>query len=220
MVNLSVAAAQGFSLAVLLAATASAQTPIAAASDAKPPSEIASPLRGLLNDRGVRVSVGDAAIDFWWVKALPAEGLSPFSWSGVAEGTFVGAAKVTGKYQDIRGRVIRDGVYILRLGIQPQNGDHLGVSPYREFLLIVPAANDTDPKPTGHEGTVELAKVTIKSSHPAIWSLDPPIADAQPLSVVTNESGHQAVIFEIGVTGGGKAQTVRFGLIVVGKIDA
>ena len=194
-----------------------AQTLSASALDAKPPKKIAAPLRSLLDDRGVRVTAGGATIDFWWVKALPAKNGGSFSWSGVAEGTFVGAAQVTGKHEDIRGRPIREGVYTLRFGMQPQNGDHLGSSPYREFLLIIQAASDSDPQPTGHETTVELSKLTIKSSHPAIWSLDPPVADGQPLSIITNDSGHQAVIFEIGVSKGGKT---RFGLIMIGTIEA
>jgi hypothetical protein len=202
---------------VMCVPPAAAQKVSASALDAKPPEEIAAPLRSLLDDRGVRVTAGEATIDFWWVKALPAKEGGSFSWSGVAEGTFVGAARVTGKHDDIRGRPIREGVYTLRFGMQPQNGDHLGTSPYREFLLIIQAARDTDPQPTGHETTVELAGLTIKSSHPAIWSLDPPVADGQPLSVVTNDSGHQSVLFEIGLSNGGKA---RFGLIVIGEIEA
>lgn len=203
-------------LLVCLATPASAQPLFATKLEAKPPEEIAAPLRGLLDERGARVTAGETTIDFWWVKSLPAEGGGSFSWSSVAEGTFVGAVKVTGKHSDIRGRIIREGVYTLRIGMQPQNGDHLGVSPFREFLLISPAAHDTDPKPAGHEGTIDLAKATIKSSHPAVWSLDPPVADGELFSIKTNDSGHQAVIFEIA----GKTQPVRFGLIVIGKIEA
>lgn len=204
-------------VALTLATQDAASTVSASALDAEPPDEIAAPLRSQLEDRGVRVTAGKATIDFWWVKALPAKTGESFSWSGVAEGTFIGAARVTGTHEDIRGRRIRDGVYTLRLGLQPQNGDHLGTSPYREFLLVIQAAQDTDPRPLGHETAVELAALTIKSSHPAIWSLDPLVTGAQPLSVVTNDAGHQGVIFEIALANGGKA---RFGLIVIGEIEA
>jgi hypothetical protein len=204
-------------VALTIAAQNTVPTVRASALDEKPPGAIAAPLRSQLDDRGVRVTAGEATIDFWWLKALPAAASAGFSWSGVPEGTFVGAARVTGKHEDIRGRTVREGVYTLRLGLQPQNGDHLGTSPYREFLLVIQAAQDTDPQPLGHETAVELAGLTIKSSHPAIWSLDPPVTDAQPLSVVTNDAGHQGVIFEIAMSNGGKA---RFGLIVIGEIEA
>jgi hypothetical protein len=207
---------------VLLAASTltpplAAQTVAASALDAKPPEEIAASIRSLLADRGARVTVDEVTIDFWWVKALPVQADGTFSWSGVPEGIVVGAARVAGTHEDVRGRRIRQGVYTLRFGLQPQNGDHLGTSPYREFLLVIPAASDTDPQPTGHEPTIELSKPTIKSSHPAVLSLDPPVADGQPLSVVTNDAGHQAVIFEVGLEKGG---TARFGLIVIGTIEA
>ena len=206
--------------AALAARPAAAQQLSAAPLDVKPPEQIAAPLRALLNDRGVSVTVGKTSIDFWWVKTLPAGGDGPFAWTGVAEGTFVGAARVTGRHSDIRGRTIREGVYTLRLGIQPQNGDHLGVSPYREFLHIIPAGSDPEPKPAGHEGAIELSKPTIKSSHPALWSLDPPVADGQPLSTVTNDAGHQSIVFEIAVQRGGRTQPARFGLILLGEIEA
>jgi len=205
---------------VVCSPSAAAQKLTAAPLDVKPPEQIAAPLRELLNDRGVRVTAGETTIDFWWVKALAAEGAGPFAWTSVAEGTFVGAARVTGRHSDIRGRIIREGVYTLRLGIQPQNGDHLGVSPYREFLHIIPAASDTEPKPAGHERAIDLSKPTIKSSHPALWSLDPPVADGQPLSTVTNDAGHQSIVFEIAVQRGGKTQPARFGLILLGAIEA
>ena len=204
--------------AALTIALQDAAAPVrASALDDKPPEEIAAPLRSLLSDRGARVTVGEVTIDFWWVKALPVQADGTFSWSGVPEGTVVGAARVAGTHEDVRGRRIRQGVYTLRFGLQPQNGDHLGTSPYREFLLVIPAGSDTDPQPTGHEATIELSKPAIKSSHPAVLSLDPPVADGQPLSVVTNDAGHQAVIFEVGLAKGG---TARFGLIVIGTIEA
>ena len=60
--------------------------------------------------------------------------------------------RVSGTFKEIRGKVVKPGVYTLRYGQQPQNGDHLGISPFREFLLISPAAIDKDPKVLGFDG--------------------------------------------------------------------
>lgn len=183
-----------------------------------PPPELAPAVSALIAPSGARVSAPGVTLDFWWVKALPLSGTGAPSWEHVEEGTLVGAVRVSAVYRDIRGRTIKPGVYTLRYGIQPANGDHLGVSPFREFLLLSPAAADTDVKPTGHEGTVELSKQTIGGSHPAVWSLDPPTStDAAPLSARTNDAGHEAVIFEVPTASGAP---LRFGLILVGKIDA
>jgi hypothetical protein len=90
------------------------------------------------------------------------------------------------------------------------------VSPYREFLLLSPARIDTDPAPHGHDGTVELSKEAIGGSHPAVLSIDPPVATAAPLSVTTTELGHKAIVLEIPVAAGG----LRFGLVLIGRIEA
>ena len=103
-------------------------------------------------------------------------------------------------------------MYTLRFGLQPQNGDHLGVSPFREFLLLIPAPLDQDPAAREQEATIDLSTKAVGGSHPAVWSIDPPVATAAPMSIHTTELGHQAVVAEVGGT--------RFGIVLVGRIDA
>ena len=43
---------------------------------------------------------------------------------------------------DYRDQPIAKGVYTMRYGLQPVNGDHLGVSTYRDYSLLLPAAKD------------------------------------------------------------------------------
>ena len=187
-----------------------------ATSDRPAPEEIAAPLRTRLAARANTVSAGDAMLDFWFVSALPVDGTGPPDWSRVAEGTLVGAVRVTGPFKEIRGKAVKPGVYTLRFGLQPQNGDHLGASPNREYLLLSPAAADTNPAPLGFDGTVAISKQTIGTSHPAALSLDPPVATSAVLSPVTNDFEHQGLVFEVSTSAGGP---LRFGLILVGVIE-
>ena len=121
--------------------------------------------------------------------------------------------------KEIRGKPVMAGVYTLRYGQQPQNGDHLGISPFREFLLLSPAAVDQDPKTTGFDGAVALSKQTIGTAHPAALSLDPPVATEAVLSAYSNEQGHKGVVFEMPRSVNGKpAGTIRFGVILIGLI--
>ena len=180
--------------------------------DATAPAEIAAPIRSLLTP-AAKITAGAAPIELWVVSALLASGSD---WSGVAEGTVVGALRVAGTFKEIRGKTVKPGVYTLRLGLQPQNGDHLGASPFREYLLLSPAAVDTDPKPLGVDGTVALAKQTLGASHPAALSLDPPIATGAPLSTVTNDLDHKGVVIEVKTASG---RQLRFGLILIGVIE-
>jgi hypothetical protein len=196
----------------------------AAANQASAPSALAPAIAQKLSSDGVRVTTnkGATTLDFWWVAALPLKaGSAGTSWADVEEGSLVGAVSISSDYRDIRGRVIKAGLYTLRYGLQPQNGDHLGVSPYRDFLLLSPAAVDKDPAPTGHEGSVELSKQSIGGSHPGVWSIDPPVAVEAPLKLHKTELQHDAVIMEIPVTRDGKPSgSLRFGLVLIGKIEA
>jgi hypothetical protein len=187
------------------------------------PKELAAAVAALLAPEGVHAETGKAALDFWFVKSLAVKGDAAASWSAVEEGTLVGAVRVAASHPDIRGKTIKPGVYTLRYGIQPSNGDHLGVSPFREFLLLSPAALDTDPAPKGHEGTIELSKAAIGGSHPAVLSIDPPIAGPKDaaLGTHTTELGHTSVIVEVPVSrGSGAAGALRFGIVIVGRIEA
>ena len=184
----------------------------------------ASIAAALASGDGVRVTFdGDTRLDFWWVKGLPVKaGSDPVSWAHVEEGALVGLVRVSSDFRDIRGRIIKPGTYTLRYGIQPQNGDHLGISPFREFLLLSPSALDQDAAPRGHEGTIEISKRAIGGSHPAVWSLDPPVAAAEQAVLSSHETdlGHEAVILEVPVTRDGKtAGTLKFGLVLVGRIE-
>jgi hypothetical protein len=181
------------------------------------PTEVAAPVSATIAPGGVTATAGSNMLTFWFVKQLSGSGgAAPKAWADVREGTLVGAVKVAAVYRDIRGRVIKPGVYTLRYGIQPADGDHLGVSPYREFLLLSPAAQDPDPKPLSHDGTVDISKLTIGGSHPAVLSLDPPVTTEAPLSIHTTDLGHKAVVMEVPIAGG----TLRFGLVLIGKIEA
>lgn len=163
--------------------------------------------------------VGEATLDIWWAQAIELSADGP-GWSNVESGTLVGAMRVAGPYKEIRGKVVAPGVYTLRCGLQPQNGDHLGISTFREFLVISPASIDTDPKVLGFDGVVALSKQVIGTSHPAGMSIDPPEdAPGALLSAYKNEHGHDGIVFEVPRRAAGKpAGTVKFGLIVSGTI--
>lgn len=203
-----------FVAAVLVAAPALAQVtakPLSAA----PPDNLQPAIKKLIGDVGVTIAAAGAALEFWWVTTLPLAAAGAAEWSNVPEGALIGALRVTGPFREIRGKTIKPGTYTLRLGLQPQNGDHLGNSPFREFLLLSPAAVDGDPAPQGFDGTVALSKQTIGTAHPAALSIDPPAATSAPLSTLKSDLGHDGVVVEVKTSGG----PLRFGVIVIGRIE-
>ena len=108
------------------------------------------------------------------------------------------------------GHLMKAGVYTLRYGIQPANDDHFGVSPFRNFLLVSPAAVDTNPAGRDHDGIVELSRQTLGGKHPAVWSIDPPAGKDAPLTVYTTDLGHKSLIVEVG--------KLKFGIVLIGRI--
>ena len=175
----------------------------------KPPADLAAGVAARLAP-AAKVTIGAAGLDIWLVQSLERTAAGP-GWSNVDSGTLVGAVRVSGEFKEIRGKAVKPGVYTLRYGLQPQNGDHLGISAFRDFLLLSPAAIDKDPKVLGFDGAVALSKEVIGTAHPASLSLDPPEdAPGAVLSAYKNEHGHDGVVLQIG--------GLKFGLIVSGLI--
>jgi hypothetical protein len=214
--NVFVLIVQAIVLAWLLAAAPAALQLAVAPLTSPAPDTLAAPIRQQLVAEGHRVSLGATTLEFWWVSALPIAGGGPPEWSKVAEGALVGVIRVSGSFKEIRGKTVSPGVYTLRLGLQPQNGDHLGVSPFREYLLLSPASADQDPKPLGFDASVALSKLTVGTSHPAALSLDPPLSTAAPLSAYKTELDHQGVAFQVKTSPSG---SLTFGLVLVGLIE-
>ena len=182
------------------------------------PAELASPVAAALSTDVVTVTTGTAKLEFWWVKSVALRGGASGapSWSDVPDGSLVGALRLAANWTDIRGFTVRPGVYTLRFALQPQNGDHVGISPNREFLLPAPAADDVTADPVGYDGAVALAKKSSRRAHPASISIDPPSSTAQPLTAGTNDLGHQAVIVSVPTSAG---TPLTFGVVVQGTIE-
>jgi hypothetical protein len=184
----------------------------------QPAPEVVAPIRDLLANDGVTVKRGDNTLEFWFAKALAltaAPSGAP-TFSDVPEGAVVGAVRIAQAMNDIRGLTVKPGVYTLRFAHQPQDGDHSGVSPFREFLLLCPAAADQTADALGYKGTVSLSKKASGRSHPITLSVDPPTTDQPAGKVITTEAGHQAVTLSLPTSAG---TPITFGLILVGTIE-
>ena len=200
------------------AGPAAAQAPTVTSAAVSIPAPIAPPIAALMAPQVVTVTLdGATKLEFWFVKSIPMRaGTSTPTWSEVGDGTLVGALRLTSNWSDIRGFTLRPGVYTLRYAMQPQNGDHMGISPHREFLLPAPAAEDTTAEPIGYDGAVELAKKASRRAHPSSISLDPPLASGKPLSTMTTDFGLQSVMVRVPTSSG---TPLVFGIVVRGQID-
>jgi hypothetical protein len=194
-----------------------------------PPEELSGAIRGVLDAQGYRIvdDQGKSYAEFWLRKATPAQG-KPAGPKGailfpiLQEGELLGALRFPGEGRDYRDQAIEKGVYTLRYGLQPVNGDHLGVSPYRDYALLLPAAKDTAlaaiPRKKLEEGSAESAG----TSHPAVLMLltapDAGQAKGEP-TLIHDEAKNTwgaVVPLSLAVKGESAAVTLPVQLIVVG----
>ncbi|HEY2154576.1 MAG TPA: hypothetical protein VGH33_03035 [Isosphaeraceae bacterium] len=149
-----------------------------------PPAALAPAIKGELNPTAYRItdSSGKPYADVWLRKATPASG-KPNGPSGtiqfpsLAEGTLIGAIRYGSDGQDFRDQAIPPGVYTVRFGLQPQNGAHLGKSPFRDYFLLLPAAKDTSPEVLAKKPLDERSAEAAGTTHPACLEL---LAAAEP----------------------------------------
>lgn len=144
---------------------------------AAPPEELAPAIREVLQDTGSKVVAvnGSVFCEIWFRKTMPSGPASTemgVSLKTVPHGSLLGAIRFPQRGQDRRGQTIPPGVYTLRYSLYPPDGNHQGVAAQRDFLLMVPAADEKDPTSTPpYDEVVKMSAKTIKAAHPAVLSL-------------------------------------------------
>jgi hypothetical protein len=151
------------SLVCVLALPAAAQEYKAEKIESAAPADAISPeIAAQLQPAGFKVVKGEANPD---VK-LSAEvnyALTP--------GQLVGVARYPRKAADFRDQEVPAGVYVLRYSLQPVDGAHVGTSPTRDFLALLPADKDRDPAVLDYKALTVASKETTGTAHPGILSL-------------------------------------------------
>src|SRR5690349_8093569 len=127
-------------------------------------------LKKALDQKGTRISVGDGPYcDIWLRAALPA-GKSDAQgavYTSLGESVLVGVITFSKPTTDFRGQAVKAGTYTLRYAVHPADGNHLGISPIRDFLAMVPIAMDQNPD--AQPKFEELMKMSAKvagTNHP------------------------------------------------------
>jgi hypothetical protein len=147
-----------------------------------PPSELSAGMRDALQKDGIKVvgPNGSLVCELWFRTQAPSGPASTeqgVSLPTIPHGSLLGALRFPNGGQDRRGFSIKAGVYTLRYSLYPPDGNHQGVAPQRDFLLLTPAGDDSNVNAT--PSFDELVKMSAKSTggtHPgvlSIWKDDP-----------------------------------------------
>ena len=182
--------------------------------DAQCANAIPAEFQSFLGSEGVTLSLdGKETAHVWLAKDLP-KAESPNSELGVSfgqleEGGLVGVIHLLSEWHDYKENVIAPGVYALRYWIMPQDGNHMGVATYRDFLLLTDISVDTDPTQTLKMAS--LYKASMKATdvpHPGVLAMYPIWDQVSEPTIVENDLGQPTLAYPKG--------DLTLGLIVKG----
>jgi hypothetical protein len=165
---------------------------------------------------------GTALCEVWFRKGIPvtkgASASADVIYGGMTVGEFVGVIHFPQKTTDYRGQTIKPGYYTLRYAQIPQDGNHMGVSTYRDFLLMSPVAADTQPsQDLAFDALVKLSRQTAGTGHPAILMLDPPsqASSATFPAAVADDQGNWTLQVKLDTSG--QPAQLPFAVVLVGQ---
>jgi hypothetical protein len=200
-----------------------AEPKIAAAFEkADAPASVAEPIRKFLAAESLVVKDGDEVVmRVWFRTEIPAKATAEqvkngLTYREIPEGTVVGALEFPKAFTDYRKQELAAGVYTLRFAIQPDIGDHTGVSPHTEFCLLSPAAADKTADALDAKALIELSSKVNEGRHPAVLMLWPHAAKDDGVKVADKGNGVRVVNVRRAVVAGDEKTTLGFGITVAG----
>ena len=193
------------------------------------PAGLSAEVSAALQETGFRIFDASGIIcDVWIAKQIP---LKPkFKPSlrvkyPLLPGQLVGAIRYPDDAQptDFRGQPLKPGIYTLRYGLQPDDGNHLGTSDIRDFLVGCPP--DKDASPARVEDVKKLFKLSAGSAgttHPAIYLLLPQAQTPSDSPAIGFDGDKNLTILELTFAGkdGDASVSVPVRIVVRGKTEA
>lgn len=140
-------------------------------------SSVPDAVQKVLDTKGYRAVLDDGSVacELWLRQGVPA-GKNPNGdavlYPLLTESTLVGVISFPKPSTDYRGQPIKAGAYTLRYENIPNDGDHLGVAPNPDFLLLIPAASDSDPNASyKFNDLVDMSRHATGTRHPGPMSM-------------------------------------------------
>jgi hypothetical protein len=185
------------------------------------PDALAPEVRDVLAKSGYRVtdSADKTICDLWLRAELPLIGKFDEQLDlkyPIDSGTLIGAVRFPNGHSDYRKQKIKPGTYTLRYGHQPQDGNHLGTAQYRDFAIVIPAAEDKSPSGLSQEKAEKLSTKVTSTTHPAICSLLPPQKRDKLPTMAHDDTLNLEVLVAKTAAKGGAAKEVQIEFVAVG----
>jgi len=190
--------------------------------DKEPPNQVSESIRKILQPKAVQLLNGDTPVfEFWFgsevsLKSKP--GSADKALGSIQETTLLGAVAVGNGQRDYKDNEIAAGVYTLRFGLQPQDGDHLGSAEYPYFAVLIPAKNDTQLDGiTSFKAMTKASGIDTASGHPVVLSLRPASSDSGDLPKLNEPAAeHKSVRVKVPAKVGEEKSGIVFELVYKG----
>jgi hypothetical protein len=195
---------------------------------AEPPKELKEPIRKLLSDQSIQLlgPKDEVLCQLWFRKEVPVDATEDqvktgLTYKEIKETTLLGAVKYHKASNEYRKQKVKPGVYTLRLAFQPMDGDHMGVSAYQEFCLLVSANKDEKADTMEAKALQELSTKSIGTTHPAVLMLFPYEKPKAEPKLVKKSNNHWVLDVKADAKVGSKktATGIGIGLTLIGQAD-
>ncbi|MGA2072615.1 MAG: hypothetical protein ABSH52_03855 [Terriglobia bacterium] len=204
---------------LLLASLAFGQTYKVENAGAPAAGQLPQSLQNALESQGAKVENGQGGtlLEVWFAKTVAtnssASSSSDYLYPYLTEGEFLGVLHFSSPGADFRGQPIKPGFYTLRYGLIPQDGNHMGVNPTRDVLVLCPAAADTDlSADLKFDDLVKLSRLAAGTPHPA-FLVGAPVNGTTFPAVAKDDQDH----WNLQVKLHGSSGDLPFAFTVVGK---
>ena len=187
------------------------------------PDGVSDTLKALVQPQGYRIVSDQGAL--WcevWIRKEIANLNKPASpeakYPALHLEELVGLMKFSSPGSDYRGQPIQPGTYTMRYCTILEDGNHLGAAPILDFVLLVPASEDTK-DPDALLTTAEVVAMSRKASgtnHPAVinMALPPPASGSAALE--KDDLAHWVLKVK---TQSKPAADLPLGIVVVGHAE-
>ena len=114
------------------------------------PEDVSPAMQEVVGKTSYSVTVDGEVTAHFWFLGDPQMSDNPSTELGVAfgqlsQGGLLGVVQLVKPWSDYKNNSIQEGTYTLRYAVMPADGNHMGVAPYRDFLLLSSAVGDPDP---------------------------------------------------------------------------
>ncbi|PYP85770.1 MAG: hypothetical protein DMF61_15690 [Blastocatellia bacterium AA13] len=178
--------------------------------DAFADSAASDSVKAALEPKGFRITTKDGVLcEVWLRNGIPSQAKTDVSaalYTEIVESSLIGVIVIPKQTKDYRGQALKPGAYTLRYALHPVDGNHMGISPNRDFLLMSPVSVDTD---VNSKFTFqELNKMSTKTSgtnHASPLSLISAESPKDYPAVTEDDGGHIILTAKLKMQGGAAA---------------